>query len=257
MDIDYLSVSRKQCWDTCELQYKYKYHLKLISEKPQQIFFTYGQVIHKAAELFVGSKGSKNIDYFIKEILTGNISLDRFKPANKIYLPPPYFDKISKHIRNLSKITEFLGFDGETEFEFQHDLNPPNNLILKGYIDRLLKKNDKFFVIDYKTTKPGPFRKDKNTIKKDLQMQSYSLVVRDKFNIEGQKIVLALFYLDDGKMISVSFDDKTLDECKKTLLNTFETIKNKDPEHARPNVGNHCRFCDYSDICPYYKKSKK
>jgi len=253
MEIDYLSVSRKQCWDTCQQQYKYKYHLKVISNKPQQIFFTYGQVIHKAAELYVASKGSQTLEYFTKEILTGNISLDKFKPASKISLPTSYYEKITSHIRQLKKITDFLGFDGDTEFEFKHDLNPPNNTILKGYIDRILKKNEKFFVIDYKTTKTGPYRKDKNTIKKDLQMQAYSLVVRDKFNISGDKIILALFYLEGGNMISVSFNDKTLDECKKTLLETFEEIKTKEPEKAKANVGNHCKFCDYNDICPYYK----
>ena len=256
MEIDYLSVSRKQCYDTCEQQYKYKYHLKIVPDKPQQIFFTYGQVIHKAAELYVDSKGSQNLEYFIKEILTGQISLDRFKPAEKISLPSNYYEKITTHIRHLKKLTDFLGFDGDTEFEFQHDLDPPNRIILKGYIDRLLKKNDKFFVLDYKTTKVGPFRKDKTTIKKDLQMQAYSLVVRDKFNIEGDKIILALFYLEDGKMISVNFDDKTLDECKEYLINSFEEIKDKNPNKVKANVGNHCRFCDYNDICPWYKKSK-
>ena len=256
MNIDHLSVSRKQCWDLCEQQYKYKYHLKVISDKPQQIFFTYGQVIHKAAELYVASKGSNQLDHYIKEILKGNISLDRFKSASKISLPSSYYEKITSHIRHLKKITDFLGFDGDTEFEFMHDLNPPNNFILKGYIDRILQKNEKFFVIDYKTTKVGPYRKDKNTIKNDLQMQSYALVVRDKFNIDGDKIILALFYLEGGKMVSVSFDNKTLDECKKTLIETFEEIKDKDPEKAKANVGNHCRLCDYNDICPYYKKGK-
>lgn len=257
MEIDYLSVSRKQCYDTCQQQYKYKYHLKIIPDKPQQFFFTYGQVIHKAAELYVATKGSKNLEYFIREILIGNISLDRNKPASKISLPSSYHEKITTHLRHLKKLTDFLGFDGDTEFEFQYDLNPPNKQILKGYIDRILQKNDKFFVIDYKTTKVGPFRKDKSTIKKDLQMQSYSLVVRDKFNIEGDKIVLALFYLEDGKMISVSFDDKTLDETKKYLIESFEEIKNKEPEKVNANVGNHCRFCDYNNICPYYKTSRK
>jgi CRISPR/Cas system-associated exonuclease Cas4 (RecB family) len=253
MEIDYLSVSRKQCYDTCEQQYKYKYHLKVVPDKPQQIFFTYGQVIHKAAELYVGAKGSQPLEHFVKEVLTGKISLDRFKPAEKISLPTSYHNKITTHIKHLKNLTDFLGFDGDTEFEFKHDLDPPNNFIIKGYIDRLIKKDDKFFVIDYKTTKTGPFRKDKSSIKKDLQMQAYSLVIREKFNIEGDKIILALFYLEDGKMVSVSFNDETLDQCKKYLIKSFQEIKNKNPDKVNPNVGSHCRFCDYNDICPYYK----
>ena len=56
MNISYLSVSRKQCWDLCEQQYKYRYHLNMVPNKPQQFYFTYGQIIHKGAELFVESK---------------------------------------------------------------------------------------------------------------------------------------------------------------------------------------------------------
>lgn len=258
MNISYLSVSRKQCWDLCEQQYKYRYHLNVIPNKPQQFYFTYGQIIHKGAELFVESKGENSIEYFIKNILEGKIPYNdrQENKYEKISLPREYQNKINDHIRAIKKITEMLGFDGELEFKFDHDLDPPNNVKLLGFIDRLIKKNNVFFILDYKTTKKGPFRKNKFTIKDDLQMQAYALIIKETFNIKAEDIKLALFYLEGSELVSVSFDEKTLQNCKKLLIETYNKIKNKDPEKVVGNVGSHCARCDYSDICPFYRKEK-
>ena len=50
MNIEHISVSRKQCFDTCKAQYKYRYHLKIVSEEPTADHFTYGKIVHKVAE---------------------------------------------------------------------------------------------------------------------------------------------------------------------------------------------------------------
>ena len=57
-------------------------------------------------------------------------------------------------------------------------------------------------------------------------------------------------------MVSASFDDNTLDNCKKLLIQTYNKIKNKDPDTVTGNTGPHCARCDYSDICPFYRKGK-
>lgn len=258
MNISYLSVSRKQCWDLCQQQYKYRYHLNVVPNKPQQIYFTYGQVVHKGAELYVESKGEKTLEYYIKNIIEGNISLDRKsdKKSGRIELPQSYHSKLGDHVRAIKKLTDYLGFDGEIEFEFNHDLDPPNNIKAFGFIDRLIKKNDKIFIIDYKTTKKGPYRKNKFTIKDDLQMQTYALIIKELFNVKAEDVVLALFYLEGSELISVSFNEETLQNCKKTLIETYKKIINKDPDTVIGNVGNHCTRCDYNDICPFYRKGR-
>lgn len=257
MNISYLSVSRKQCWDLCQQQYKYRYHLNVVPNKPQQIYFTYGQIIHKGAELFVESKGNNTLEYYIKNIIEGNIPYnDKENKKEKINLPKEYHNKLNDHVRAIKNITEMLGFDGELEFKFDHDLDPPNNVKLFGFIDRLIKKKDVYFILDYKTTKKGPYRKNKFTIKSDLQMQAYALIIREIFKVKASDIKLALFYLEGSELVSVSFDDKTLDNCKKLLIDTYNQIKNKDPEKVVGNTGSHCTRCDYNDICPFYRKEK-
>lgn len=142
MNISHLSVSRKQCWDLCQQQYKYRYHLNVVSNKPQPIYFAYGQIIHKGAELFVESKGNNTLEYYIKNIIEGNIPYnDKQENKNeKISLPREYQNKLSGHVRAVKKITEMLGFEGELEFKFDHDLDPPNNVKILGFIDRLIKR---------------------------------------------------------------------------------------------------------------------
>ena len=241
----------------CEQQYKYRYHLNIIPDKPQQIYFTYGQVVHKGAELYVESKGENTLEYYIKNIIEGNIPLDRnSEKKSRIELPLAYQRKLTDHVRAVKKITEILGFDGELEYEFKLDLDPPNNITVYGFIDRLIKKNNKFYVIDYKTTKKGPYRKDKFSIKSDLQMQTYALIVKELFNVKAEDIVLALFYLEGSELVSVTFDEETLQNCKKLLIETYKKIINKDPDKVVGNVGSHCTRCDYNDICPFFRKGK-
>lgn len=258
MNISHLSVSRKQCWDLCEQQYKYRYHLNVVSNKPQPIYFAYGQIIHKGAELFVESKGTNTLEYYIKNIIEGNINYnDKQENKNeKISLPREYQNKLSDHVRAVKKITEMIGFDGELEFKFDHDLDPPNNVKILGFIDRLIKKKDTYFILDYKTTKKGMYRKNKFTIKSDLQMQTYALIIKEIFKVDASNIKLALFYLEGSELVSASFDENTLENCKKLLIQTYNKIKNKDPDTVTGNTGSHCARCDYSDICPFYKKGK-
>ena len=59
MNIEHISVSRKQCFDTCKAQYKYRYHLKIVSEEPTADHFTYGKIVHKVAENYVEEKGKR------------------------------------------------------------------------------------------------------------------------------------------------------------------------------------------------------
>jgi len=66
MLINHLSVSRSQCFELCQTQYKYKYHLKVVPDKPEQIYFVYGKLIHKAAEIYVNHQIRK---YFL-DLLT-------------------------------------------------------------------------------------------------------------------------------------------------------------------------------------------
>ena len=75
MNINHISVSRKKTYDRCAQQYKYRYHLKVPIEQ-EQIYFTYGKIVHKIAEEYVRRKGESTIGEVSTEVLRGKILLE-------------------------------------------------------------------------------------------------------------------------------------------------------------------------------------
>lgn len=251
MKIEHLSVSRTQCFDLCQQQYKYRYHLKVIPDKPEQIYFLYGKLVHKAAEIYVQEKGKRPIFEIGKDLLNKTILFEGSENLGR--LNTEYHNKFWAHLANIEKLTDKVGYEGEIEYKIEFDLDPPNHKILLGFIDRLIIKNETALIIDYKTSKDNAWRKNKQTIKSDLQMNAYAFVVNEKFGIAPENIHAALFYLEGGKMVSTNFKLENLIKCKETLREKFLKIERIDESHVQPNVGNHCRRCDYSEICPYFR----
>lgn len=251
MKIEHLSVSRTQCFDQCQQQYKYRYHLKVIPDKPEQIYFLYGKLVHKAAEIYVQEKAQIPIFEIGKKLLDKTIPFEGSENLHR--LNTEYHNKFWTHLKNIEKLTEKVGCEGETEYKIEFDLDAPNKKILLGFIDRLIIKNDTALIIDYKTSKDNAWRKNKQTIKTDLQMNAYAFVVHDIFKIQPENIHAALFYLEGGKMVSTNFKLENLIKCRETLREKFIKIEQIDENHVKPNVGNHCRRCDYSEICPFFR----
>ncbi len=249
MRIEHLSVSRVGVWRLCQQQYKYKYHEKIPSLEEDPIYFTYGSIIHKIAEKYIEGKGQTLISEIADDVLSGKIDLDGKK---NIKLPTEYKNKVVDHIRAIKKISDQLGYDGYTEWEFNFDLEPPNKKIVTGYIDRLVQKGDKFWILDYKTTKKGPWRKSQKDITSDLQLRTYARVVQKEFDAKPENIKAALYYLEGPELVGASFSEQSLDQVEEELLKCYNEIAGTNPNGVLGSVGQHCSRCDYRKICPFY-----
>jgi hypothetical protein len=159
-------------------------------------------------------------------------------------------------LRAIYQFSQQTGFEGELEFSFEYDLNPPNRKLVVGYIDRLIEKNGEYFIIDYKTTKRGKWRKNNETIKTDLQLRCYSKVVQRTYDVPAKKIQAALLYVEGGNLIGAKFSQKSLDQAEDELLKTYEKIENHSPDKVWGKIGQHCDRCDYRSICPFINKPK-
>lgn len=250
MNIDHLSVSRVGVWKECPVKYKYRYHDKLpmIGEEP--IYFAYGSIVHKIAEKYIEFKGEVLISEICADVMSGKIPLDDGKKIPK--LPSEYKNKLVEHTRAIKKISDQIGFDGHTEWEFNYDLDPPNNKIITGYIDRLVQKGDKFWILDYKTTKKGFFRKTRKDIAKDLQLRTYARIIQKTFDTKPENIKTGLYYLEGAELVGACFTEASLDAVEKELLGYYMEIENANPSTALGNVGQHCSRCDWNKICPFY-----
>ena len=250
MNIEHISVSRLQCYELCQFQYKAKYHLKLVSDVPTPFYFTFGKLVHTIIDHHTQAKGEKSISRVKSEVLSGQIDLE---PGVKApHLDNEHHKNLTRHLNNYMRLADKIGYDGETEWPFHYDLDPPHQRRIKGFIDRLIIKNGSACIIDYKTTKPSRWRKDHTTITKDLQLAVYAYVVMNEFGIPAKNIKTALYYLDDAKICGARFSEKTLMAVPGKLVEAYKEIQTLDPDHAKGHVGEHCRRCDWRKHCPFY-----
>lgn len=247
---EHISVSRKQTWSECQAKYKFRYHLKMIPEGPVQPYFTYGKVVHKIAEVYVEKQGQRTIESIGADVLSGKIP---YEPgAGKPDLAQDYLKKLPTHLRNLKELNDKIGFDGHLEWQFHYDLQPPDEHFVTGFIDRLIIRGDKYFILDYKTTKKGFWRKNNNTIRNDLQLRCYARVVQNQFGAKAENIRAALFYLDGADLVSTRFTEESLITAEQELHDTFKEITSTHPDEVYGRVNDQCRRCDYRKICPFY-----
>jgi len=252
MKIKAISVSRTGTFRECKYKYKLRYHEEVPSPVPSPVYFDYGKIVHKIIECYTLARGRQPIGEIIQAVLGGKIELEPGRVAKK--LPQEYLFKLPDHIRRFMTLTEKIGTDGEVELPFDLDLDEPNDAKLVGFIDRLIIHDDNYFIIDYKTSKKGPWLKNEHTVTEDLQLKAYSRVVQRKFKADPSKIRAALFYLDTGALVGANFSAQSLDNTEKELRDEYYRIKNTDPEFVVGTPGRHCNFCDYKSICQYYRR---
>jgi CRISPR/Cas system-associated exonuclease Cas4 (RecB family) len=253
MEIKHTSVSRKKCYDSCPAQYKFRYHLKVPAPESDKFYLTYGTIIHRIAELFVQNKAQIPIESITNDIVSGKIELEHgtFCPE----IPAEYKKKIPKHIKSIHKLTQRTGTDGYTEYEFNYDLDPPNQLNVVGFIDRLIIKNNKAYIIDYKTTQKSKYRVNSKTVVNDLQLKVYARIVQQEFKLPAENIKAALFFLDGEELVACQYSQQSLIDVEKDMLDSYISIRQADPDKVWGKVSWQCKNCDYANICPFYKSS--
>ena len=258
MDIQHISISRKGVWEECPQKYKYQYHLKTPKPEAEPFYFTYGKIIHKIAETYVNGKGNMLLEEVAREVLKGNIPMDTDAEGKQVLapiLPAEYKARVTGHLKSINKLTQQIGMEGETEFDFKYDLDPPNGKLVTGVIDRLFERGGKWFIIDYKTTKRGPWRKTTQTVVDDLQLRCYARVVQRTHNVPAKNINTALYYLEGGNLVGAQFSDASLLAAEKELLQAYNQIAAADPDKVWGNVTERCRRCEFKTLCPFYNLS--
>ena len=139
-------------------KYKFRYHLKIVPDVPEAPWFVYGKLVHKIAEVYVEKQGKIDIQDIAKDCLAGNIVVEEGKGPPQ--LVGDYTTKLWTHIKCIKQLSDKIGYDGYLEHPFYYDLDPPHGYYVKGFIDRLIVRGDKLFILDYKTTsKYKTFRK--------------------------------------------------------------------------------------------------
>jgi DNA helicase II / ATP-dependent DNA helicase PcrA len=239
--LSYVSYSQIETFNTCPLQYKYRYIIKI--PVPSSAALTFGSTIHAVLQSFYGLvKQKKRIS---KKVL---LSLLDTHWLNVGYGNKVYEEKMKLHGRELLSGFFETGFDPKVipeslEQAFSIRLTP--TLKLGGRIDRIDRTNDgKFEIIDYKT---GTAPKGRDP-RKDLQLSVYAMAATDP-GIWGEKpenVIVSFYYLEGQTKVSAFRSKEVLDLARQSIIKTANAIQTTD---FHPTPGKHCDFCEFRLIC--------
>lgn len=236
-----LSYSQIDTYNLCPLKYKYQYIIRVPTTPSASL--TFGDGIHKTLQIFY-EKFDKNNQADLKDLLQiysacwipiGYNSSEherRMKYEGKIMLTNFYKNFHNQNIRSIA-----------LEKKFVLRLTPFISLV--GKIDRIDKiSKDKVEIIDYKTGKEMQAK----DLKKNLQSSIYTLAASDKklYGYSLKNISVSFYFLQPMKKITIQRSEEELDNAKKIIKQTVESIQNKIFD---ANVGPWCDFCPFRMIC--------
>ena len=231
------SYSQVSTYQTCALQYKYGYVLRIPS--PPNHNLSFGISIHNT------------LHDFYANLMFGEVSLEKLlEMYEKNWNPLGYVDEEHRRLRFESGKELLKKFWKDNKKLKNKPVALEKSFKLKidgvpfiGKIDRI----DPLIgggveIIDYKTGNS----KDQKEVDKDDQVSFYAVAAKEALGLNPKK--LTLYFVETGEKISTTRTDKQLEEKK---LEAKEVMQNIRDGKFQPNPGMHCKWCDYKDICPY------
>lgn len=231
------SATSLKAYLQCKRKFYLQYILKLkeheISLKPKG--YELGDIIHKIL-----------YEYFEK-------SLDSFERLEELFVKYTQKNPFLTLELEVWKKKIYKVFENEKQrfenIQILHKELPFNmtyqGINIKGAIDRIDKQDDKYLVIDYKTSSSLKVDSLKNYEKScDFQLEFYYLAVQELYktlNIES-------FYYDlnSAKLLKEEALDAKL-ELLNTIFNSFKQTKEINFEKCEDKAL--CSFCSYKIIC--------
>ena len=239
----HFSASALKTYKDCPLQYKFKYVLEVPSGGKS--FFDLGSAVHSVVEVLTKRQIEEQGYLPTKE--------DALKVLDHYWVSSSYRSLMAEkedraHAERMleffvnwcaeRKAAQCMPVAAEQEFE----IKLAGKKVI-GYIDRIDKTpSGDYEVFDYKT---GKSMLTGNTIRKDIQMNLYSLAIEDLY---GKLPASAnLLYVRKEKKLSYDADGESVQQSKADMVSLIEGILDEN-FNALPDY-NTCRFCDYQSIC--------
>ncbi len=252
------SFSALKAFESCPLQYKYQYYLKLPS--PGSAFFSFGQTIHKVFELYLkdyqARQNQTQGDLFAPP--KGKPEFGTFAQLENLYeknwVDEWYKNKKQKEDyrkkgREMLKVFyDFVQKNGATPKYLEKSFFLPlGEFKFTGKIDRAdLTASKGLEIVDYKTSEKIPKKTDKDNLD---QLYVYQWAAQEFF---GEKVTaLKYWYLNENKFLEEEpAGDAELEQLKVRLLENIhrivETIKYDKFKEAHDHAKEH--NCEYEGL---------
>ena len=244
----HFSFSQMETFESCPLQYKYRYLLKI--PEMDSAALSFGSSVHRALELFytdLKAELSPSEETLLQYYQDNFIPYGFQGQAHKL--------RVFKHGQELLEKYFATWHDAhgeivELEQPFTLKLNSGGKeFVLKGKIDRIDKHGDTYEIIDYKTGKMPSERE----LKKSLQLGLYALAVMDKnwLALPQNKIKLTYYYLDANERYSSMAGERDLAAVEEYV---GLMIAQMNESTFLPKKGFQCAWCAFKAICPAWEK---
>ncbi|HSX39594.1 MAG TPA: UvrD-helicase domain-containing protein [Candidatus Saccharimonadales bacterium] len=235
---DFLSYTQISTYETCPLQYKYAYILKIPTLPNHALSF--GSSIHNTLR-----------DFHTKLMFNENVSYeDLLKLYQNNWQPLGYDDEDHRNLQFkkgeelLKKYYEENKNNKNKTMALEKSFNIRiDGIKFYGRIDRIDTLPDgNIEIIDYKTGSA----KDQKEVDKDAQVAYYAMGASEALQLKPEK--LTMYFIEHGKKISTTRTEKQIKEKKEEIKQTVAKMKQG---NFTATPGMHCNYCDYNAICPY------
>jgi len=249
---EHISFNEVKDWKECSLRHKLK-HIDKIDMFEENVFTNFGTAIHASCEEYVKTR-----------IMRYEIALDIILQAWKEHKLPEVGLWLKRCKVILDAVPAWLDmkFPNWEHISSEEELMEPipgihKNIKFKGFIDAVIKWNDEYYLIDWKTSSTGwnDYKRKDEMLKRQLVL--YKDFWARKHNIDLDKIKCGFVILNRKLEHPERIDYFTFDADKKRrtisldIVNTM--ISNVKAGVIIPSLKKEelrfqgvCRFCDYN-----------
>lgn len=200
--------------------------IKTYQTCPHKYFFRYVENINIPQSSLPFEKGKK-IHALANYKLQG-IKIDKLEKA---------LNEKESAIWNLLQQNPYYNKDSyKSEFALSVKLD---NYWIGGRLDAVVKDENNFFILDYKTGSAP------DNAKYDYQTMIY-LLAMDKYLKEYSQLSFVYIDLKNNTNNIINFDKELGKEYKNLIINACNTIVNDNLFDFNPSK---CKFCEYNKIC--------
>lgn len=220
------SASRLKLFNTCKLQFKYKYVDKLPEEREDTPDTFFGLLVHEVAEIYDGEK--KDAIPIVRKYN------DKLNEEYKQALPQT-LNNLFKWYKKYKKYNSI----NEIELELKTE-----KYWLYGLVDKFFQ--DQKIFVDYKTARSA------NRERHIFQMKLYCLMISQLYEVQPKDVKCLIYYPRIDEEDKFMFSNSEIAMFEKHIIKLINEIEIN--EEWPPTKGYHCKWCGYKDKCPLFQE---
>ncbi len=230
------SFSRINTWASCPKKFDYQYVQK-IGKFQDSLALSRGKLIHSMLEHNGNMKAVKESDDFRQVKKSNILSKEDYQECIQVYKTFKE-GKIGKWIDARTQMFNELPIAMDKTMEVVPYNNSENNVIFRGYIDKIVREDDLLILIDYKTGKYKPQMPF-------TQLMYYGISLFSQLPFD--KILMMNVFVEHNQVNKQILHRDDVKKYQRALLTNIREIETT--TKWEKNETPLCGWCQFEDIC--------